>query len=209
MRVTISMPCYRRPQRTIRAIESILSQNIDGWEALIIGDNCPDMAKLIESNYFTDTIKDAESRGNSITLLNSRDHMAGFGYNVTNYNRSIAKGKYFVFLDNDDVITSDHLQNYLSGIENTHYDFVYFNSQLYQKKQTRDTQLVCGSIGHSELIIRTEFLRQMPPHSGHYGHDWELINNMMNRTRNHTKAYGKPATYYVMSTPDLRETGID
>jgi hypothetical protein len=63
-------------------------------------------------------------------------------------------------------------------------------------------------IGHSELIIRTEFLRQMPTHNEHYGHDWSLIQNMMLNGK-HKKAENSPATYHVMSLSDRREQGID
>jgi len=209
MRVTISMPCYRRPRRTIRAIESIMAQSINGWEALVVGDGCPDMAKFINSNYFASMQDEANSKGNSLIIENSDRNMGGWGYNVTNYNIGRAKGNYFVFLDNDDVYMPNHLENYLSGIENTHYDFVFFNSRLHLKNQTRDSQLSCGTIGHSELIIKTSFLKTVPMHSASYGHDWEMIHHMMRLTRNYSKAHGKPATYMVMSTPDLRETGID
>jgi hypothetical protein len=63
-------------------------------------------------------------------------------------------------------------------------------------------------IGHSELIIRTEFLRQMPTHNQHYGHDWALIQSMM-QSGKHKKAENSLATYYVMSLSDRREQGID
>ena len=54
MRLTISMPCFGRPQRTIRAIESICNQTINGWEALVVGDGCSVMQDYIFSNYFSD-----------------------------------------------------------------------------------------------------------------------------------------------------------
>ena len=57
MRLTLSMASYGRPQRTIRAINSIANQNINGWEALVIGDGCPVMQDFIDSDYFEDLIE--------------------------------------------------------------------------------------------------------------------------------------------------------
>ena len=46
-------------------------------------------------------------------------------------------------------------------------------------------------IGHSELIIKTEFLQQMPTHDEHYGHDWALIFNMANSGKHKKATTGK------------------
>jgi hypothetical protein len=102
----------------------------------------------------------------------------------------------------------NHFENYLSQIEGTDLDFVYFNSEVKPTNSLRVSRLEYGMIGHSELIIRTEFLRQMPTHNEHYGHDWALIQSMMLNGKN-KKAENCPATYHVMSLSDRREQGID
>ena len=48
-RITISITCYGRPERTKRSIQCILDQDINGWEAFIMGDCCPDFQKLIDN----------------------------------------------------------------------------------------------------------------------------------------------------------------
>ncbi len=208
MRVTISMPCYGRPQRTLRAIESICNQTVNGWEALITGDGCPIMADLITSNYFSDIIREVNARGNSLCISNLSENKGGCGYNATNYNRNRATGKYFMFVDNDDVVKPNHVENYLSGIEGTDYDFVYFNTFNEAFNGDRISELRYGGIGHNEIIVRTEFLKQMPPHTPEYGHDWELVQNMM-KTGKYAKAEGKPMTYIIKGVPAKREVGID
>ena len=64
MRLTLSMASYGRPQRTIRAINSIANQNINGWEALVIGDGCPVMQDFIDSEYFAGLIDQCSYNGN-------------------------------------------------------------------------------------------------------------------------------------------------
>jgi glycosyltransferase involved in cell wall biosynthesis len=208
MRLTVSMPCFGRPQRTIRAINSIANQNANGWEALVIGDGCPVMQDFIDSNYFSDIQKNCEARGNDLYIANTLINQGGHGYAITNNNIKLARGKYFVFFANDDIILPNHFENYLSQIENTDFDFVYFNSEVKPTNSLRVSRLEYGMIGHSELIVRTDFLRQMPLHDAEYSHDWRLIEEMVKYGK-HKKAENCPATYHVMSLSDNREQGID
>jgi glycosyltransferase involved in cell wall biosynthesis len=210
MRLTISMPCFGRPQRTIRAIESICNQTIDGWEALVIGDGCSVMQDYIFSNYFSDLVKTVNARGNNLNISNLTQNYGGHGYHITNLNIQRATGKYFTFMANDDVILPNHFENYLSGIEGTDYDFVFFNSFIEPHGGLRNAELRYGGIGHSEILVKTEFLKQMPPHNADYGHDWVLIDNMMrSSTKGYIKCENKPATYVVKGLGEHRADSID
>ncbi len=209
MRITVSMPCWVRPQRTLRAIENICAQTINGWEALVVGDGCPEMQKMLCSGVFTDMVGEAAKKGNRLSITNAPVHKGGCGYDIINANIQKAIGKYFLFLSNDDVILPNHFENYLSGIENTDLDFAYFNTYIEPCQKIRDAELKEGSIGHSELIIRTEFLRQMPPHDCDYGHDFRMIRNMINAGAKNKKITGVPETYIVKGVGDLRQDIID
>lgn len=208
-RLTLSMPCYLRPQRTIRAIECIANQSINGWEALVTGDGCPIMADYLKSGYFLDIVSDCQNNGNDLIIRNNPINMGGHGYAITNQHIKEAKGTYFMFFANDDVILPNHFDNYLSEIENTKLDFVYFNSWVNCTQKERISQLRYGHIGHSELIIRTRFLKDMPPHEKQYGHDFKLIKDMMTHTHRYKKAESKQQTYWVMGTPKNQENDID
>lgn len=208
MRLTLSMASFGRPQRTIRAINSIANQTANDWEALVIGDGCPVMKDYLDSGYFNDIRIECANRGNDLYIDNNPINQGGNGFAIINNNIKIAQGKYFVFFANDDIILPHHFENYLSQIENTDLDFVYFNSEVKPTNSLRVSQLQYGMIGHSELIVRTEFLKQMPTHNEHYGHDWALIQSMMLNGK-HKKAENCPATYHVMSLSDRREQGID
>ena len=208
MRLTLSMASFGRPQRTIRAINSIANQTANGWEALVIGDGCPVMEDFITSGYFNDIRIECANKGNNLIIENNPVNQGGNGFAIINNNIKIAQGKYFVFFANDDILLPNHFDNYLSQIENTDLDFVYFNSEVKPNNSLRISRLEYGMIGHSELIVRTEFIRQMPMHDAEYGHDFALIQNMMQNGK-HKKAENCPATYYVMSLSDNREKGID
>lgn len=208
MRLTVSMPCFGRPQRTIRAINCIANQNINGWEAYIVGDGCPVMRDFIESKYFAGLIDQCSYNGNNLMICNNPINQGGHGFAITNNNIQLAQGKYFTFFANDDIILPNHFENYLSQIEGTDLDFVYFDSFVAPRNSIRNAQLQYGMIGHSELIVRTEFLKQMPMHDAEYSHDFALIQNMMQNGK-HKKAVNCHPTYHVMSLSDNREQGID
>lgn len=207
-KVTISMPCFGRPQRTIRAINGVLNQGYNDWEALIIGDGCPDFKKIMDERgvEFQDR---AISQGCHLAMNNLEKNYGGHGYHIQNLNIPAAAGQYFVFTANDDILAPDHLEHYLSEIDGTDYDFVYYQCRLPGNQGNRNPELRYGGIGHSELIIRTEFLKGMPAHSAEYGHDWHLVDAMMKAGAKHKKAVSTKATYYIMGTPACREEGID
>lgn len=193
------MPCFGRPLRTRRAIQAIAAQNTGPWEALIVGDGCPDFRRMLDALWFKELSKKVEQQGNGMYAWNTAVNMGGFGYWQTNWAISHAAGKYFVFMANDDMILPYHFQYYLSQIEGTDLDFVYFDGSI-QGKHT-PYKLKYGHIGHNALIIRTAFLREMPPHSKGYGHDWTLIENMLRHGAKYRKSCSTLTTYEIMSSP--------
>lgn len=200
-RVTISMPCYGRPARTRRAINCILNQTMPDWEAFIIGDHCP---------YFLDIYREGLLQDDRIIAFNADKNHGGCGYWATNHAIHHATGDYFLFFANDDCISPVHMQTYLEEIEGTKYDFVYFDYLTFGKLM--ETKLKYARIGHSALIIRTDFLKQMPFHSSKYGHDFDLIKNMVKAGAVYKKANRIIPTYYVMSgnrKRDIDPDGID
>lgn len=208
-RITISLPCFGRPARTIRAIDSVLAQNTNNYELLITGDHCPyfsqaDFSRLIDKYQFL-----CEELGNRLVCNNNQVHSGSWGYQIRNQHIKDATGTYFMFMGSDDVLHHNHLANELKYIENTDLDWIYFDTWVEPNCAPRNAQLQPGMIGHSELIIKTEFLQRMPPHTDRYGHDWDLVNNMMAATGKYKKAVGAPQTYIVKSIPGKEEHGID
>jgi glycosyltransferase involved in cell wall biosynthesis len=189
-KVTLSMPVYQRPERTARMIRAILSQTEKDWEAFVIGDCCP-----FFKNY------DALLSDPRFWSWNQPKNGGGFGYQITNISIQHATGDYFMFLANDDLISPNHIENYLSVIDGTDLDFVYFNTWKMGKHV--DYKLKFGHIGDNAVIIRTEFLKQMPEREPGHGHDWQLIETMMLCGAKYKKSNNTP-TYHIMSHADNR-----
>lgn len=122
--ISIIIPTYNRPELTIKAIQSILNQEYQNFEILII-DDCSD------TNYYLELPK-IDSRIRIFhTTQNSGPAIA------RNIGLENTQGKYIGFLDSDDEYLSNHLQTGINFLENNpEYDGVYFNctSIKYNKK---------------------------------------------------------------------------
>lgn len=208
-RLTVVLPCFGRPERTKRMIDCLRRQTVNNVQMIIIGDGCPEFEKIISSKWFHDFFFEQLKKRNYIMADNLTKHMGGFGYDIINTAIRNAKGRYFMFLGNDDVIKDNHFEHYLNGIEGTCLDFVYFNTWVDPHDMIRMAQPIQGSIGHSELIVRTEFAQTVEPHDPEYGHDWRFIENMMKKTTWHRKVNDESPTYIVMSVPGKTKDTID
>lgn len=209
MKITISIPCFGRPKRTRRMLDAVLAQTIDGWEALFIGDNCPVIQGIIDSGEYAYAQKRAAGRGNILIIENLDKNYGGYGYHITNQNIQRASGEYLIFGANDDLILPNHFEAYYNTIKVTPYDFMYFNTYVEPYGAIRNPRLECSQIGHSELIIKTDYAKKMPPHTADYGHDWTFIENLMAGGGSWAKADFNDPTYIVKSVPINREQGID
>ncbi len=235
------MPCYARPQRTKRAIESILAQNMSNWQAYIVGDGCPEFEKLMAENRDLDKKEEscvswetiAQTKGSEILMWNAKTHEGGYGFAIRNFVNHHNSAEFIVYLDNDDTIEKDHFENYLSAIDGTDYDFVYFDTyKRYMQRLIESDRLInnfsCGPglvthdytrhsraeegwIGHAEIIVCSQFLKDNPQiqESAEYGHDWKFIKQMIDAGAKFAKARDPRPTYNIMGAGDLRETGID
>jgi glycosyltransferase involved in cell wall biosynthesis len=200
-RITVSLPCFGRPLRTKRSIECIINQNINDWEAFIMGDHCPHFQELIDSGYL-ETIKQEQAlKGNIIHYFNAEVNGGGCGYKLTNYAIQNATGKYFIFYANDDIIFEDHFSNYLE-IENTDLDYMFFNSWIDPIGKARNSTMAPSQIGHSEIVLTTELAKQLPEHLPIYGHDWEFISAMLKQGKGE-KSESNTLSYRVMHVPSF------
>ena len=208
--LTISLPCYQRPERTRRALESILNQTMHGFEVLMTGDDCPVFKEREFIDYLKNMVVQFRQKGSILWVNNNEVHTGNWGAAIRDQHIKAATGEYFEFMGSDDVLMPNHVESRQMFIRaNPDLDFAYFDTWVEPYKAPRNAQLKPGMIGHSELIIKTAFLKKMPPHGTFYGHDWDLVYNMLVCTNKYEKAVAYPQTYMVMSVKGNEEQGID
>ena len=204
-RISLVVSCYQRPQRTIRMINCIGNQTINNFEVFLIGDGCPYFQQILESREYQLWVERMEKLGNRVITFNMDKNYGGCGYKIINYAIENATGQYFVFAANDDVIEPDHLEHYLSEIEDTDYDMVCYSTLVRpEADRVRVPRLAFSGIGHSEIVVKTTIAQSMPPHGPEYGHDWSFISSIINSGANIKVANNMlKQTYHIMSVgPD-------
>lgn len=203
-RICIIVPCYLRPARTRRIINNILAQNINNWEAFVIGDGCPFFYTLFYSREADFYKKLAEEKGNKLHLFNLDKNYGGYGYHILNYGIQNTKAPYFVIGNNDDIIEPNHFEHYLSEIENTDFDIVAYRTFCAFNPPEfciRKTVFELGGVGNSEIIVKTETAKQFS-YTSEYGHDWEFIKNILSIGKSKL-ADSHQQTYRVMHSAVL------
>lgn len=111
--LSIIIPNYNDATRLERCLNSILEQKQKSVEIIVIDDGSTDNSLQILSKY--------ESQ---ITLLTQQNKGAA---SARNKGLSIAKGKYIWFVDADDMITADSLNNnFINRLKRENYDVYLF-----------------------------------------------------------------------------------
>ena len=201
-RITLIVPCLGRPMRTRRMINDILNQNISNWEAFVIGDGCPEFQKMIDSGEASTFISKAESQGNKLHCYNLDRNYGRFGSPIYDYCIKLSKGKFIIFAGNDDRIEKNHFEHYLSEIEGSEYDMVYYKTYLDPLNSIRDPEIRLGGIGHSEMIIKRSAIGDLS-HEPVYASDWSLLTKLLDKGIQIKKADSEITTYRVMHIPGL------
>ena len=143
MKFSIIVPTYNREEYIIKCIDSILDQTYDNFEAIIIDDGSTDNTDNLVKKYHDKRIK----------YFKNTNH--GIGYS-RNFGLNKAKGDYIFFLDSDDYLDENMLENVLKEIKN--HDILIFN---YKEIFESDNHILLNSfdefdnytlLDHPELI---------------------------------------------------------
>ena len=115
--VSIIVPVYNCEKTIAETIESVLSQSYPNWELICVDDGSSDGGESIVRSYC-----DQDSR---IRFL-KRARLPKGGSVCRNIGAFESKGDYLIFLDGDDLLTSNCLEDRLKVIEPTEADFAVF-----------------------------------------------------------------------------------
>lgn len=197
-KVTSMLAVYKRPALSTRVIDALLDQDMPQIELIITGDKCETHAERLQDPLFKAKLAAAKAFGLRVQTHNfGENHGSSCG--AINYAIKHARAPYFMFTGDDDWIHPHHVANYLRFIEGTGHNVVFFDSRIVGAfySNRRMARLEPGHVGHSELIVETEWARKMPEHTASTFHDWEFIANLANAGANFGRARGYEPTYWV------------
>ncbi len=177
--ISVIMPVYNAVPYLRESINSILSQQYDNFEFLIIDDLSEDHSLEIIKSYKDSRIK-----------LIQKDVHSGYTHSL-NQGIEIAKGKYLCRMDADDISLPNRFQRQVAHMEahpqvavcGTWVDFFYTNQLEARPKrevrnQTEHKQLVFnlffgirdGMCYHSSIVLRRDFFLE---HQLRYDPDYQ------------------------------------
>ncbi len=119
-KITVVIPVYKVEKFLPACLDSVLSQSLQDIEVICIDDASPDRCPEILDEY---AARDARVR----VLHLPENHQQGYG---RNRGTEMARGKYIYFLDSDDMITPEALEELYALAEKDRLDCIYFDSQV-------------------------------------------------------------------------------
>ena len=105
--LSIIMPVYNKEEYIDRAIQSIIGQNFKEWELIIVDDGSIDKSLSLCKKYENEKIKVISIENNGVS-------------NARNIGLNMSCGDFVTFIDADDYVASDYLEN----LYQPQYDFI-------------------------------------------------------------------------------------
>ena len=112
-KLSLIIPYYKTYDLTVKLLDCLIPQLTNGVEVILVDDGCQEK-KL-------DKYKD------KINIIHLKENKGG-AY-ATNVGISEAKGRYIGFIDSDDMISNNYIEELLNAIDKTHEDAIFFDWQ--------------------------------------------------------------------------------
>lgn len=160
LRFSIIVCAYNVEKYISKAIESVLEQDFQNYELLIVNDGSTDNTAKVAKNYRDKRIKFVSYKKNR-----------GPGY-ARNKAVSLAKGEYILYLDSDDTLYENNTLSKINDtIGNEEIDLIYFGVQytggsnkMYipnEENSSKEARIACDmQFGVTSKCWRREFLKE-------------------------------------------------
>lgn len=125
MKFTIITPTYERPEMLERAVESVLNQTHQNFDIIIINDSPEFDYTEFENKY--------KNNNKIIYIKNEKNSGVNFSRNIALEKTKDLHSDYTIFLDDDDWLYSDALENINRVLEKESYDWLATNRSVNDK----------------------------------------------------------------------------
>ena len=141
--VTVITANYNANEFIVQTIESVLSQEYQNWEMIIIDD--------LSTDDSIKTIKSYQKKDSRIKLIELKEN--GGPAIARNIGIKQANGRYIAFLDSDDVWTNDKLRKQIGFMRDKDIPFSYASYDLIDEENNNMGEfLVEGKVNYKGLL---------------------------------------------------------
>lgn len=124
--ISIIIPTYNRSDLIGETLESLLAQTNSNWECIIVDDFSTDNTRSVVEHFI--------ARSSNFEYLNRKSATKGAN-TCRNEGLGKAQGEYVIFLDSDDLLHADRIQEDMSLIrENPNLDAVIHRSEYFSNR---------------------------------------------------------------------------
>lgn len=154
-KVSIILPVYNVEKYIKKSIESVLNQTYTDFELLVIIDGSPDKSKQVAEEFSDSRIKIFEKENGGLS-------------DARNYGLERAKGEFIYFMDSDDWVEPNLLEDNLKVIEEENLDVVIFG-------YIQDDEDIDGNVLRSIVISSGNLKFQKNDSNLIFDHKWLSI----------------------------------
>jgi len=189
-KATIIVNTYKRLKSLKRLLYQLEHQDcMYPYQVHVLCDGDPETAAWLESD-------EAKLPSNFVVTMFD-DNRGGWGYRGTNWAIASSRSDYIMWCDDDDEVRPNHVENYIQAmLEDPSYDLVLVPTKL-STGSVRVPRLKINKVGHSESVIKTEWLQQTRPHASSSVHDFNCIEDLIRLGARYRVASDRKATYLV------------
>lgn len=151
--VSIIIPVYKTELFITQCLESIIQQTYTNWEAILVDDGSPDNAGRICDEYAT--------KDNRFKVIHQKN--AGV-VNARNKGLAIAKGEFLAFVDSDDYIETNMLEEMIGVATDKKLDIVWcdIKALFYTGEKISDINIFQDSIKNIKGLIADKIPGWLP-----------------------------------------------
>lgn len=167
--ITIGIPSYNQPAGLTKAIDSILSQSYNNFEILIADDCSPDNKVLRVLEFYS-------SQDSRISyVVHERNMGPRFNFNFLLRN---ARGKYFMWLADDDYRHPECLELLIGAIGNYGSAFSDFGLVVNRTKEVKQRSVAAFGVEAKGRSGVNKFLMNPTPNIMYALHDTERLRSI-------------------------------
>lgn len=127
IKLSIIVPIYGVEQYLRKCVDSLLAQDYDNYEIILVDDGSPDGCPAICDEY-AERSKREEVRGKSVSTRVIHRENGGLSA-ARNSGIEVAQGEYIMFVDSDDYIEPNVLKGLLAQVERDKLDVLRYRLQ--------------------------------------------------------------------------------